>query len=174
MTDGPIVLALEGHDGAGKTTLAARLADALGGRHVRPFAGTAGELMLWSALRGDAAFARDLARRAIDRARDVNRDARVLVFDRHWMTISTLLPEAMWDAWAPRPPTALLLASLDATLARLGARDEPPETVASHARYLALYEQLAARYGAVVVRTDDADPDACLVRLVAWARPLTG
>ena len=173
MLEGPLQLVIDGHDGAGKTTLAARLAEALGGRHVRPFSGTLGALQLWCGERGDAEFTGELARRAIEYAIEQHRDARVIVFDRHWMTVCTLLPEAMWGRWQPPPPTALCAASLPVTLERLGARDEPQESIESHLRYMGLYRTMIERFGGEVIDTS-GPADESLARLLAWARRHVG
>lgn len=167
----PIQLVIDGHDGAGKTTLAARLAEALGGRHVRPFSGTLGALQLWCGERGDTEFTTDLAKRAIEYALDQNRDARVIVFDRHWMTVCTLLPEGMWSRWQPHPPTALCTASLEVTLARLGARDEPQESIESHQHYMGLYRTMIERFGGEVIDTSGSVEES-FGKLLAWAQPL--
>ena len=169
MRKGPKILVLEGHDGAGKTTLGVRLAEVLGGVHGRPFAGTLGALQLWCGERGDAEFTGELARRAIAYTTEQHRDAPVLVFGRHWMTVCTLLPEALWERWLPPPPTALCVASLPVTLARLGARDEPQESIEAHRRYMALYRTMAERHGAEVIDTSGAVEES-FPPLLAWAR----
>jgi thymidylate kinase len=165
------VLALDGHDGVGKTTLAPRLAAALGGVAVRPFGGTAGAIQLWAARRGDFGFVDALARQAIAYTL-AQQTAPVIVCDRHWMTAFTLLPESYWAAWNPLPPTMLLWIDLPTTLARLGRRGEPPEAVAAHEHYLSRYGELAARFGCPVLRTDGCSEADALDQLVAWARGL--
>jgi len=166
---GPRVLALDGHDGVGKTTLAPRLAAALGGVAARPFAGTAGAIQLWAARRGDFAFVDALARQAIAYTLALQ-TAPVVVCDRHWMTAFTLLPDAYWPAWQPLPPTMLLWIDLPTTLARLGLRDEAAESGATHEHYLARYLDLATQFGCPVLRTDQLSEAESLDALIAWAR----
>lgn len=164
------ILVLDGHDGSGKTTLAARLAEALGGVHARPLRGSVGELFLWSAERGEGAFASALAQRAVARALERAGDAPVVVFDRHWMTVFSVVHEAEWPAWEPRPRTVLCWADLDATMSRLDARDQGQWTRAEHARWLEVYRGLAERFGVPLLRTDDRSVDDALDWLVAWER----
>lgn len=166
-----VVLALDGHDAVGKTTLTRALADALGAALVRPYAGTAGEVFLWAAERGDAAFADALARRLVERAA-AHAGTDVVVCDRHWMTAFSVLPEPYRAAWRPLPPTTLCWLPLEETLARLRARGEPVGDVEAHARYVDAYADLARREGCPVLRTDRLDEKACLDALLAWARPI--
>lgn len=159
------VLVLDGHDGGGKTTLATRLAEAVGGIHVRPFAGSVGESLLRAGESADYDLASKIALDAVRNAYRV--DPPVIVFDRHWMTVFTLVPEQYWDVWMPLPPTTLCVASYDATLARLRSRGEPGAGF-GHRYYLNRYADIARRFSCNVVRTDDRPPDASLASLVSW------
>jgi hypothetical protein len=161
-------LVLDGHDGAGKTTLAARLAEEVGGVHVRPFGGSLGEQMLGSAERGDFRAAALLARRGIERVLE-SQPARTLVFDRHWMTLFTLLPESFWSDWLPPPPTTLCWSALDTTRLRLRLRGEAEGSSETHEHYLRRYRDLADRFGCPLLRTDQLSPEESLEHLLAWA-----
>ena len=163
------ILVLDGHDGSGKTTLAARLARHLGGAHVRPYSGIVGRLFLWAVERGDFSFAGDLARHAIDYAL-AKEDAPVLIFDRHWMTAFSVLPEAFWGDWGPPPPTALCLAGLETTLARLAGRPDDEDHAYDHRHCISVYRNLGPRFGCHVVDTDDLTLDESFETLLSWAR----
>jgi hypothetical protein len=162
------IFVLDGHDAAGKTTLARRLTDALGAAYVRPFAGTAGIRLLQLAAHDPeemALFATDVLDAAADAA-----GGDVLVFDRHWMTVCSLLPERLWPLYRRETiQTALCWADLPTTIARLEARGEPRGPVNEHARYLDIYGRLARRYDCLRVRTDVESTERSLVRLLAWS-----
>ena len=164
------LLVLDGHDGVGKTTLAALLAASLGGVHLRPFAGEAGTRMLATAETGNLRRAAAVARAAVDRTIAAC-DASVLVCDRHWMTAFTLLPESYWTDWLPLPPTTLCWVDLTTTLDRLAQRGEPQPGRAYHENYMTQYWELGQRFGCHVLCTDQATIETCLDRLIAWARP---
>jgi len=164
-----VVIVLDGHDAAGKTTLAARLAGELGGLHVRPFAGTAGQLMLWSARQGNFAFTSGLARQAVEYTLATNQ-APILVFDRHWMTVFSLLPESYWPAWEPLPPTILCWASLETTLSRLANRADTEMQLEEHLHYLSLYRDIGQRFGCHLLRTDQLTAAESTKTLIEWAR----
>lgn len=164
------ILVLDGHDGSGKTALAERLAQSLGGIHVRPYSGITGQLFIWSVERGDYCFAADLALRAVDFALAKN-DAPVLIFDRHWMTAFSVLPESYWGAWQPLPPTSLCWAGIETTRARLAVRsDDDDEEAYDHNHFLKVYWELGQRFRCHVVETDDLTLDESFEILLSWAR----
>lgn len=164
------ILVLDGHDGSGKTALAARLAQALGGIHVRPYSGIVGRLFLRSVERGDFSFASDLALRAVEYAL-AEHDAPVLVFDRHWMTAFSVIPESYWGAWEPLPPTALCWAGIETTRARLAARSGDDDRAYDDRHFLSVYRELGERFGCHFVDTDGLTPDESFEILLSWALP---
>lgn len=164
---GRIIFALDGHDGAGKTTLAKSIAQDLGGVYVSPFSGTAGEIMLWSAENGDFEFASRLGRKLFEHALEV-RDAPVLIFDRLWMTVFTLVPEAYWRDWEPLTPTMLCWADINTTLSRLGERKEKSHDAGYHLKYMQKYQTLAQRFSCPVLRTDELSIEACVEQTREW------
>ena len=164
---GPLILALDGHDGAGKTTLARRLAAALDIPYVYPFTGAEGSRILVAAESGQHDEAQHLARGLLQRA--IANPAPVLVFDRHWMTLFSLLPESYWPAWQPLPATTLCWADLKTTQARLEARGEEAMPVEWHQYYVDLYPKLASRFGCRVIRTDLMSEDEAAARVLEWA-----
>jgi len=162
------LLVLDGHDGAGKSTLALLLAEALGGVCVRPFSRRYGVRMVAEAESGDAAIAARLARECADGVLAAH-DAPLLVCDRHWLTVFALLPECFWASWQPLPPTTLVWADLATTLARVAPRSEVQYAPAYHDYYLRRYWDVGQRFGCNVVRTDTLTVAECLDRLVDWA-----
>jgi hypothetical protein len=165
----PVVLALDGHDGAGKTTLATRLAHVLGATYAAPFAGAVGADLLAAALSGRHEQASALARAAVNRC-VADSPTGAVVVDRHWMTVCTLLPEPWWAAWTPPPPTMLCWSDLAATRRRLSARDETGQPDHWHRYYLRLYRELALRWQCPVLRTDTMEVGESLDRLEEWGR----
>ena len=167
--------ALDGHDAAGKTTLAQSLAEAIGARYVRPFGGDPGRRLIeaYQARRhGDVlAIGREAILSQLQAA-----PAVALVLDRGWVTVATLVPRklfvAEWDLWLP---SALLWCDEATTIRRLGARaDDENEPDDWHAHFLAAYlDRFGLRPG-VVVRTDqqsETDSVAELIRLFEAAPP---
>ena len=89
MTRRPIV-ALDGHDGAGKSTLATALAARLGGTAVRPYAGAVGKHLLKTGERRDVAGLVQTGSAAINAAISCVRGSGPIVLDRAWMTATHL------------------------------------------------------------------------------------
>jgi hypothetical protein len=141
---------------------------------VRPFAGPAGRDLLTAAEHGAFEEGAQLAQRLVNQALAAEKSP-LLVCDRHWMTVFTLLPEPYWEAWLPLPPTTLCWANLDTTLARLAQRrDDDPESEAYHRHYLDRYWELGQRFSSHLLRTDLFCEEACVTQLVAWAGPYVG
>jgi hypothetical protein len=164
----PVILAVDGHDGGGKTTIARRLAEALGAAYVRPFGGPGGPKLLQDAAAGRFEEVSRSGREMVRHAREAAR-GDVLVFDRHWMTIFTLVEEQWWQEWMPLPPTLLCQADLETTLQRLGTRGEDVTNVREHAHYIDAYAALARRFDCEVIRTDRYGEDESFALALSWA-----
>lgn len=125
----------------------------------------------------EAAEARDVtavlsvAERAFGRALD-DASADLVVFDRSWLTVATLIPSEAIDRIAFKPPTALCWADLATTLKRLHARREDQEDERWHSGYIAQYLDIANRYGCPVIHTDECTETEATEQLAAWFEAL--
>jgi Thymidylate kinase len=153
----PAVFVLDGHDGAGKTTLAELLAERTGARMIRPFDGKLGKLIAWAWGRGEFELADTIARAAVRKELALNEDASALVFDRHWLSLYSVLPRSFHAAWRPLPPSVLCWSDVETTCRRLAERGEPIGDVRTHEHYCAVYRELAAEHGVPVVDTSRLD-----------------
>jgi broad-specificity NMP kinase len=171
MTDQyPSIIAVDGHDGCGKTTLASAVADRLGGQAVRPFGDTLGDHIawLWQHKRFDEADA--LARASVERMLSTN-ERRPLVFDRHWGTMFSVLPERFWERWLPLPPTVICRAETPVIMARLSARGEPAGDAEHHDHFDQVYVGLAAANPlALVLDTTSRSMSSCLELAIAFLK----
>ncbi len=163
-------LAIEGHDGVGKSTIAALLAQAVNGAVVKPFNSSLGDFIAWLWRNEDFDLADSVARAAVRKGIEADQldDRRYLIFDRHWLTMFTVLPERLHCLWEPRPPTVLLTSNLSTVCRRLEARGEPIGDVGKHEYYLNRYTYSAKRYDVPIVDTSDALPEEA-TRIVARA-----
>lgn len=163
------IIALDGHDGSGKTTLAKDLAEHIGGIYIRPFGGEAGEMLIGLAEQKKyeelCAFGKEKLNSICTGYQN-----KVLVCDRHWMTVFSLLPQEYWNdpGWLPLPPTALCYAALETTLSRLSERSEKAYDRDYHSYYLDLYLRLAQLFNAKVLRTDHYNYKDSLAQLADW------
>lgn len=167
---GSAILGLDGHDGAGKTTLAKLLAQRLRGQYVRPFGGSWGAELMRAHERSHE-LTIDTGMAALQAAIAGADPDRIIILDRSWMTVASLVPadvfEQRWSLWLP---TILCWSDLPTTLARLDLRnDEASESEQYHRHYLSSYLDCAQRRGCPVLRTEGAAEDnlAALERLAA-------
>jgi hypothetical protein len=162
----PRLVVLDGHDAAGKSTLAGLIARHYGWRHVRPFAGELGDFIAWSYRSRRYRLANEVALGAVARVLDENRDAPGLVFDRHWLCMFTVLPPGFRRAWRDRPPTILIWADPETTAIRQRERSEPVDE-ALNDYYCRVYRELADRYRVPVVDTSRASLQDSLAECLA-------
>lgn len=166
-----LIIALDGHDGAGKTTLASALATRLGGMAVRPFSGSIGTELLRAGANRDVGGLVKIGSTAIENAVSSVPGNIPIVLDRGWMTVASFVPESaefcsQWNTWIP---TVLCWAELNITQARLAIRgDEHSETLEWHEYYLAVYLDLAKRSGSLILRTDLMNQESSIKQLVTW------
>lgn len=165
------VFAIDGHDGAGKTTLARWLATSIGGSYQRPFHGALGAALLDAANHGNAARVIALGEEGIRNALTAVGAVRPVILDRSWMTVASLVD---WETFAPVwhlwIPTVLCWADLSTTLDRLDKRTEQTESIDSHSHYLDIYRSLAKRTNSFVVRTDLNSTHQCHDILISWLK----
>lgn len=164
-----LVLAIDGHDGSGKTTLAQLLAEKINGIYVRPFAGAAGIQLIEHFEKKDYKRVSSFGKEMIAQHYNLYEN-EILVYDRHWMTVFSLLPESYWDnkTWLPLPVTTLCFSDLEHTLSRLKKRTEKSYEENYHTYYLNIYMKLAKRFGTNILRTDQHGIEKCLIELTTW------
>lgn len=164
-----IMLALDGHDGTGKTTLAENLAKALGGKYIRPYGKPFGPELLKASKANNFEKILKIGKDAYRRATSNHTDGRPLVFDRLWITLFTLLPDSLQKDWIIRPPTAVCWIDFPTTLARISRRDEERYPAIWHKYYIGLYKKLAQKYNCELINTMESNQAQALEKLIAWA-----
>ncbi len=177
-------LAIEGIDGAGKTSVAAKLASQLetDGYRVRVFA----PYRLVQAHTGDDTYpmwqepeTAKMAIKALHKTfEECETDARaagadIIIYDRHWMTALSELPaqsEQVAD-WSSFIQTALLRVPIKTAIKRCSNdRDEPWMAVAELERYSIRYQALARQYSKFMLgtyRSDDVAPED-IAETIKW------
>ncbi len=169
--NGNKIIAFDGHDGSGKTTLSKMFAEKIDAIYVRPFSGDMGTRLLELAEKKDydsvSKFGSDTIQNIYTRYKN-----ETLVFDRHWMTVFSLIPEKYWDdeAWSPLPKTILCYVDLETTLSRLKNRMEEEFDRDYHNNYLTIYMKLANHFKVDVLRTDQYEISECLNKITDFTK----
>lgn len=174
-----LIVALDGHDGTGKTTLAKMLADQLGGVALRPFSGDTGAKLLEAGEKKDINSLIEIGSNAIENSISSAKPSVPIVLDRAWVTVASFVhdePE-FFSAWHLWIPTTICWANLETSINRLNKRinsngvehqfeeEKPAEW---HECYLEIYWNLAIRFKYPLLRTDQYDVPSCLLRLQSW------
>jgi thymidylate kinase len=153
---------IDGHDGAGKSEIARRVAAHFGGEHVRPFAAPVGEQLSRLRDEGRVELMDELAREAVNR--EVERSSsELLVFDRHWPTVLTMgrmrTSVELAPQWFPLPPTVICWTDVETSRRRYTARREALFPTTRDDYYCAAYRDVADAYDIPLVVTTDLSPE---------------
>lgn len=167
-------LIIEGQHGAGKTTMAVRAAEALGGVYVKPFTGTLGAHMSWLSEHGRNRELNAIGLSAVERMIDLNpRGPRV--FDRHWASMFSILPEEYWHDWYPVPPiTVVCHAEPMTAYRRLRERGDDPLDLTVHHRFQTIFRDLAGRFDTLLLDTTHRTAESCLAAALGYYMARTG
>ena len=151
-------IVFDGHDASGKTTWAKKTSEYLGrycrARYVKPFSDSIGDLITWLFYKGDVNLLNTIALTAIRKIEEENSTYDVLIYDRHWLSIFTLIDHSRYEVWYPLPVTFLCWTTPDITRQRLSARSTAEEDNKwDHEYYCSIYKQLAHKYGIDIIDT---------------------
>ncbi len=163
----PRVLAVEGPDGAGKTSIIRRLSERLGATAVAPFSGEVGAAMRALHESGDYEHVHRMALDTLAGILAGQRDTPALVFDRHWLSVLAFTAPRFLPLWRPLPPTIVCLAEPTVIKARLEARGTTAEELAASDGIVARYRALAAEHGLTVIDTGGATVEESVARMLA-------
>jgi len=161
------VLAVEGLDASGKTSIARAVAEELEGTYVKPYVGTVGTLLNWLHLRGEEALVNDIGRAEVARLMEVYAEARCIVFDRHWLSILSVISSHYSDSWFPPPPTIVCVADAATTEERLRRRATPAAERRDTARYGRRFRELAQQFALPTLDTSRTTVDQAVAKLLA-------
>lgn len=157
------IIVFDGHDGVGKTTLAKALAKSLGTDYVRPFEGNRGIELIAAAEVREYGKVLKIGKTAIERKyRSVA--SSPLIFDRHWLTVLSLVPKTYRKCWPGGDVmhSFLCTASLKTIKMRLEQREEEKFDDAYHDYYLKKYLEIAKECKYTVLNTDQLSVDEIL------------
>ncbi len=167
--DNYIIIALDGHDGSGKTTLCKLLAASLGGTYVRPFTVEYGESLIRSAEMKNYHETISIGEEAIREACN-NHEGGLLIMDRHWMTVLSLLPKVWHSRWYMFPPVILCWCDLHTTKQRIASRNEEKFSDNYHSYYLETYKKLAHFYDVPVIDTGNNSINTSIFEIINWLK----
>jgi thymidylate kinase len=155
------IISFDGHDGAGKTTIAKKVAEKLKFKYIKPFESSLGDLIAWSFRNKKYDFTNKISKLAIEKSVSENPNTS-LIFDRHWMSMFTVLPEQYYAEWNPLPFTILIWVDWQTTMERLIQKGEKPGSEKEHQYYCDLYLKVADNYGVPVIDTTKHTIDECI------------
>ena len=162
------IIVLDGHDGSGKSSLADRLSRVIDAPVLKPYVGSVSEACYRYVASGDHNALNTLLLGAVaDLTEEYGSYAHV-IFDRHWATAFSLVPEALYGAWRPLPRTVITWANPEVTLRRVTARGElVRNTLEYHREYCAVFREIAAAESVPLVDTSDSSKEGSVRVLLA-------
>ncbi len=160
-------IVFDGHDGTGKSTLSQLIANYCGGTYVRPFGGQDGLNLIKAYENKDYLLTLNIGFNAIEKIDKQYRNS-TLIFDRHWMTVLSLVEPKHWSLWNHKPPTILCWTDLQNTKNRLSNRTEKQYSDKYHTKYLEIYKALATNFGCFILDTSNRTVNDSLNIIKDW------
>jgi thymidylate kinase len=151
----PKIIAIDGHDGSGKTTIARLLAQKINAKYIKPFSDSLGDLIAWSYRKKEYSFANDIAIASIKMHLEENPGVECFVFDRHWLSMFTVLSQEFYNSWFPLPITILCWADVKTTEKRFNERNELEPYPGCHEYYCRVYKEIAKKYNVFIIDTSN-------------------
>ncbi|MNB76269.1 cytidylate kinase [compost metagenome] len=165
----PVIIAIDGHDGSGKTTISKLLAEKINAKYIKPFSDSLGDLIAWSYRKKEYKFANQIALAAIQKNIDENPGVEYFIFDRHWLSMFTVLPKEYYEYWNPLPVTILCWADVKTTQNRLIERNEIEPYQGCNEHYCKVYKEIAGQYNVFIVDTsNDSKTDDRVSEIFAY------
>lgn len=165
--NGNLHIVFDGHDGTGKSTLSQLTANYCGGIYVRPFGGQEDLNLIKASEDKDYQRTINIGYNAIDLIDDQYCNS-ILVFDRHWMTVLSLVEPNYWSSWTIYPPTILCWTNIQSTKDRLRNRKEKQYSDAYHIEYLEIYKTIAATFGSFILDTSNKTINESFDIIKSW------
>ena len=146
------IIAIDGHDASGKTSICKRISELLGYKYIKPFSNSLGDLIAWLITCKNYELANQIALSAIDKALKDNPESN-LIFDRHWICMFTLIPDNLKREWKDVPFSILCWANPEITLKRLQERNAIGMNKWDDHYFCQKYLEIGAQYHIPVVDT---------------------
>lgn len=163
------IIVIDGHDGSGKTTIARLLAEKINAKYIKPFTDSLGDLIAWSYRKKEYRFVNEIALAAIKKNLEENPGVDFLVFDRHWLSMFTVLSQEFYEYWFPLPITILCWADVKTTGDRLKERNEVEPYPGCNEYYCKVYKEIAVQNNIFTVDTSkDSKPEDRLNEILKY------
>ena len=161
-------IVFDGHDCSGKSTLAKLFVEVNPNAvYIRPFEKNIGELFWWLYTKKEYELANRLALNSVKKAEEEN-IGKLLVFDRHWLTLFSILPQDYWGIWHPLPETILCWADPVNTSMRMKERGEKELYDGYNEYYCNYYIKLAKQFGVKVLNTSNKAQEEALGEIMLY------
>jgi thymidylate kinase len=163
------IIVIDGHDGSGKTTLAKMLAAETGGTYLKPYSGEIGSYLDWLYQFKRWKDADFLSRLAVEKILTENSAKKLLILDRCWMTLFTVIPTESYSNWYPiikNMNTILIWTNLSTTLERLKIRDEFDKYQSDHEYYINKFKEIGNEFKVSRIDTTQTSVDESFYQLL--------
>ena len=157
------IIAIDGHDGSGKTSICKRICELLNYQYIKPFSNSLGDLIAWMITSKNYELANQIAMSAIDKALVENPEANI-VFDRHWISMFTVIPERLQKEWRDTPFSILCWAEPQITINRLQERKDAGINKWDNEYFCKKYMDISDQFQIPVINTSYATVDESVER----------
>jgi len=164
-------IVIDGHDFSGKKELVHDIKmNTNNSIVINPFKNNIGELFLWLYNNKQYDLANEVSLNAVCKEDIYEDENGLIILNRHWATVFSILPKEYWSIWFPLPNTIICWASTQKTLERMEMHGNKELFVGYTEYYCGVYKKIAQEFNCKLIDTTVLSRDEVLQEALQYIK----